>query len=128
MDERTAINVGAAALIAALLVAAYIIRRIRLRETKRRMAEFLAGYFNGGLPLDQLAQRARDIASQRFMGSPECQALVQAAFQRAAEAKLAGQAHSLEIEKQLLNALAEVKSEFGLPDRYRSESWRAGRE
>ena len=62
------------------------------------------------------------------MGSPECQALVQAAFQRAAEAKLAGKAHSLEIEKELLAALANVKSEFGLPDRYRSEGWRAGRE
>jgi hypothetical protein len=28
----------------------------------------------------------------------------------------------------LLAALADVKSEFGLPDRYRSEGWRAGRE
>ena len=62
------------------------------------------------------------------MGSPECQALVQAAFHRAAEAKLVGRPHSLEIEKQLLTALADVKSEFGLPDRYRSEGWRAGRE
>jgi hypothetical protein len=128
MDERTAINVGAAALIAALVVAAYAIRWFRLRQTKRRMGEFLAGYFNGDLPLDQLARRAREVASRRFMGSPECQSLVQAAFQRSAEAKLAGKAHSLEIEKQLLAALADVKSEFGLPDRYRSEGWRAGRE
>jgi hypothetical protein len=128
MDERTAINVGVAALIVVLLVAAYIIRWLRLRETKRRMGEFLAGYFNGDLPIDQLARRAREVASRRFMGSPECQALVQAAFQRSAEAKLAGKAHSLEIERQLLNALADVKSEFGLPDRYRSEGWRAGRE
>jgi hypothetical protein len=128
MDERTAINVGAPALIAALLVVAYLIRWFRLRETKRRMGEFLARYFNGDLPLDQLAQRARDIASRRFMGSPECQALVQAAFQRSAEAKLAGKAHSLQIEKQLLNALADVKSEFGLPDRFQNEGWKAGRE
>jgi len=128
MDERIAINVGAAALIAALLVAAYIVHWLRLRETKRWMGECLAKYFNGDLPVDQLDQRAREVASRRFMGSPECQALVQAAFQRAAEAKLAGKAHSLEIEKQLLAALANVKSEFGLPDRYRSEGWRAGRE
>jgi hypothetical protein len=128
MDERSAINVGAAALIAALLVAAYVIRWLRLRGTKQRMGEFLASYFNGDLPLDQLAGRAREIASRRFMGSPACQALVQAAFQRAAEAKLAGRAHSLEIERQLLTALAKVKGEFGLPDRYRSEGWRAGRE
>jgi hypothetical protein len=128
MDERTAINVCAAALIVALLVVAYLIRRRRLRETKRRMSECLARYFNGDLPLDQLAQRARELASWRFMSSPECQALVQATFQRSAEAKLAGEAHSLQIEKQLLTALAHVKTEFGLPDRFRSEGWRAGRE
>jgi hypothetical protein len=128
MDERTVINVGAAALVAALLVAAYVIRWLRLRQTKQRMRECLAGYFNGDLPLDQLARRAQEIASRRFTGSPECQALVQAAFQRSAQAKLAGQAHSLEIEKQLLTALAEVRSEFGLPERYQNEGWKAGRE
>jgi hypothetical protein len=128
MDERTAINVGAAALIVALLVVAYLIRWFQLRQSKRRIGEFLAGYFDGDLPLDQLARQAREVASRRFMGSPECQAVVQAAFQRAAEAKLAGKAHSLEIEKQLLTALADVKSEFGLPDRYQNEGWKAGRE
>ena len=40
MDERTVMNVGAAALIAALLVALYVIRWLRLRETKRRMGEY----------------------------------------------------------------------------------------
>jgi hypothetical protein len=128
MDERTVINVGAAALVAALVIAAYVIRWLRLRETKRRMGDFLAGYFNGDLPFDQLAQRAREVASRSFLGSPECQALVQAAFQRSAEAKLAGKAHSLEVERNLLTALADVKSEFGLPDRHVSEGWRAGRE
>jgi hypothetical protein len=128
MDERIAINAGAAVLIAALLVAAYIIRWLRLRATKRRIGEFLAGYFNGDLPLDQLVRRAREAASRRFMGSPECQALVQAAFQRSVETKLASKADSLDVEKQLLNALADVKSEFGLPDRYQSEGWKAGRE
>jgi hypothetical protein len=128
MDERTVMNVGAAALVAALLAALYLIQWLRLRQTKQRMEECLAGYFNGDLPLDQLARRAQEIASRRFTGSPECQALVQAAFQRSAEAKLSGSAHSLEIEKQLLAALAEVKSEFGLPDRYQNEGWKAGRE
>jgi hypothetical protein len=128
MDGNAAINVGAAVLIAALLIALYVIRGVRLRATKRRMGEFLAGYFNGDLPLDQLARRAREVASRSFLGSPECQALVQGAFQRSAEAKLAGNAHSLETEKHLLTALADVKAEFGLPERYRSEGWRAGRE
>jgi hypothetical protein len=128
MDETTVIGVGGAALVAALVVAAYVVRWLRLRETRRRMGEFLASYFNGDLPLDQLGRQAREIASRRFMGSPDCQALVQAAFQRSAEAKLAGKAHSLEIERKLLTALANVKLEFGLPDRYQSEGWRAGRE
>jgi hypothetical protein len=128
MDERTVTNVGVVALIAALLVVGYLIRWLRLRQTKRRMGEFLARYFDGDLPLDQLAQRAREIASWRFMGSSECQALVQAAFQRSTKAKLAVEAYSLETERKLLTALANVKSEFGLPDRYRNEGWRAGRE
>jgi len=128
MDERTAIILGAAALVAAVLIVAYVVRGFRLGETRRRMRESLAAYFNGDLPLEQLARQTRDVASQRFMGSPECQALVQAAFQRAAEAKLAGKAHSLEVEKKLLTALAAVRSEFGLPERYRNEGWKAGRE
>ena len=129
MDERTAMNVGAAALVAALLVAAYVIQWLRLRQTKRRMAECLAGYFNGELaPRPARSASARDREPTTSPGSPECQALVQAAFQRSAEAKLAGKAHSLEIEKKLLTALAAVKSEFGLPDRYQNEGWKAGRE
>jgi hypothetical protein len=129
MDERRAAIAGVvAALIAALLIVAYFIRWLRLRETQRRMGECLARYFNGDLPLDRLAQLTRETASRRFMGSPECQALVQSAFHRAAEAKLVGNAPSLEIEKQLLAALADVKSEFGLPERYLSEGWSAGRE
>jgi hypothetical protein len=128
MDKRIAINLAVAALVAALLIAAYIIHWLRLRQTKRRMEQFLAEYFDGDLPLDQLARRAREVAGRGFIGGQDCQALVQAAFQRSAKAKLAGEAYSLEIEKRLLAALADVRSEFGLPERYRSEGWRAGRE
>ena len=128
MDEGTAVKIGVAALVAVLLVVAYVVRGSRLRETNRRIGECLAGYFNGDLPLDQLARRAREVASRSFMGSPECQALVQAAFQRAAEAKLVGKAHSLDTEKELLAALAAVRAEFGLPERYQNEGWKAGRE
>jgi hypothetical protein len=128
MDERTVIDVGAGALVAALVAAAYVVRWFRLRATKRRMGEFLAGYFDGDLSLEELAQRAGEVASQSFLGGPECQALVQAAFQHTAESKLAGEAHSLDAEKKLLAALADLKLEFGLPDRYASEGWRAGRE
>ncbi len=92
------------------------------------MGDFLAGYFNGDLPLDQFARRAHEVASRRFIGSPECQSVVQTAFQRAAEAKLVDKAHNQEVEKKLLIALAAVRSEFGLPERYKNEGWRAGRE
>ncbi len=128
MDERTAINVGVAALVGAAVIVAYVVRTVRLREMRRRMEEFLAGYFNGDLPLDQLARRAHEVASRRFIGSPECHAVVQTAFQRAAEAKLVGKAHTQEVEKKLLTALSAVRSEFGLPERYKNEGWRAGRE
>jgi hypothetical protein len=128
VDERIAINAGAVALIGVVLIVSYAIHGVWLRKMKRRMGEFLADYFNDALPLDQLSRRARDIASWRFIGGPECQALVQSAFQRAAEAKLAGKAHSLEVEKKLLTMLAAVRSEFGLPERYQNEGWKAGRE
>jgi hypothetical protein len=128
MDERTAINLGVVALVAVALILAYVIRRMRLREATRRIGELLPGYFNGEVSLDQLARRAHEVASRSFLGGPECQALVQAAFHRAAQAKLAGAAYSLDAEKKLLTELAAVRSEFGLPERYRSEGWRAGRE
>ena len=128
MDQGTTVKLGVAALVAALVVVAYVVRGSRLREAKRRVGEYLAGYFNGDLPLDQLVRRAREVASRGFLGSPECQALVQAAFQRAAQAKLAGTAHSLDVEKKLLTALAAVRAEFGLPERYQNEGWKAGRE
>jgi hypothetical protein len=127
MERGAAISVVLLLAVVAAAVSFLAVRFSRLRA-KRALSELLAGYFNGDLPLGQLARRAREIASRRFTGSPECQALVQAAFQRSAEAKLAGGAHSLEIEKQLLAALAAVRSEFGLPDRYQSEGWKAGRE
>ncbi len=126
MDDAMMIKYGVGAFIAALLVAAYVFRRLRLRQTMRRTSEVLAGYFNGELPLDQVARRAREVASRRFTGSPEFQALVQAAFQRAADTKPAP--YSLEVERKLLNALAALKLEFGLPDRYQNEGWKPGRE
>jgi hypothetical protein len=127
MERGTAVGIVFGFIVVAAAVAFLAVRFSRLRA-KRALSDLLARYFNGDLALDQLARRAQEIASRRFVGSPECQALVQAAFQRSAEAKLAGNARSLEVEKKLLTALAEVKSEFGLPDRFQNEGWKAGRE
>ena len=116
------------ALIVALLIVAFLVRRRRLLQTERQLRAFLARYFNGEISLDQLAGQARKVASRQFIGSAEFQSLTQAAFQHAAETRLDRQAHSLEAEKKLLTALAALKSEFGVPDRYQSEGWRPGRE
>ena len=51
-----------------------------------------------------------------------------AAFQRAADAHLAHYPHTKEDESKLLRSLAALKEEFGLPDLYRTEVWRPGRE
>ena len=126
MDDATTIKYGVVAFIVALLIAAYVFRRLRLHQAARRTGEVLARYFNGELPLDQVARQVPEVASRRFTGSPEFQALVQAAFQRAAETRLVP--YSLEVEKKLLRTLAALKLEFGLPDRYQNEGWKPGRE
>ena len=63
-----------------------------------------------------------------FTGSGEFHALVTAAFQRAAAARLALYQHTVEDENKLLRSLAALKGELGLPDLYRIEAWRPGRE
>jgi hypothetical protein len=126
MDDATAIKYGVVACIAALLIVGFVFRRLRFRRTTRRTSEVLARYFNGEVALDQVVRQAPEVASRGFTGSPEFQALVQAAFQRAAETRLAP--YSLEVEKKLLRTLAALKLEFGLPDRYQNEGWKPGRE
>ena len=51
-----------------------------------------------------------------------------AAFQRAAAARLAHYQHTVVDENKLLRSLAALKGELGLPDLYRIEAWRPGRE
>jgi MFS superfamily sulfate permease-like transporter len=60
--------------------------------------------------------------------SAEFYALVVSAFQSAADAALAAQAHTKQSERKLLSAMANLKQEFGLTDRYQVEAWRPGRE
>ncbi len=127
MDNRLAIDGSVAALVAVMLVIALVVRRMLVRRARRRMADLLAAYFAGELPLDQLARRAANSVGPGFIGSGECQAVVQAAFQRAAEQR-AVPSDPLQVEKALFGALAAVKAQLGIPDRYQSEGWRPGRE
>ena len=123
----TILGIGGAILIA-IFLSIYLAYRRRLARTKRLMTELLNRYFDGDLPADQVGQRAGEIASRRFLRSAEFYSLAISAFQRAADAKLAHQAHSIEDENNLLRLLAALKREFGLTDRYQIEGWRAGRE
>jgi hypothetical protein len=116
-----------AAIVVAALLCLDVVRRQRRNRTKRLIGELLKGYFEGQTPVEHVGQRAREITSRRFLGGAEFLALTHAAFQQAADAKLA-QRYSREVERTLLDLFAALKSEFGLPERYRIEGWRAGRE
>ena len=89
--------------------------------------EFLNAYFRGEASLDQVARRARDVGPL-YTSSDEFQSLAVGAFPSAAETNLVHKAHSLKDESQLLHLLAALKTEFGLPEHYKIEGWRMGRE
>ena len=100
----------------------------RRRRAKRLTMELLKGYFQGDIDARQFARRMRESGHYGFTGAAEFYALVAGAFHRAADAQLAHHPHTNEGESRLLRSLAALKEEFGLPDCYRIEPWRPGRE
>jgi hypothetical protein len=100
----------------------------RRRRTKRLTVELLKGYFQGDIDARQFARRVHESGDYGFTGCAEFYALVTTAFQRTADAQLAHHPYTKEDESKLLRSLAALKEEFGLPDLYRTEAWRAGRE
>jgi hypothetical protein len=100
----------------------------RRRRAKRLTMELLKGYFQGDIDARQFARRMRELGDYGFTGGAEFYALVTGAFQRAADAQLAHHSHTKEVESKLLRSLAALKEEFGLPDCYRTEAGRPGRE
>jgi len=127
MERGAAVSVVFGLVVVAAAVVFLAVRFSRLRAG-RVLSELLAEYFRGGMPAGQLGRRAREAAGRGFIGSPEFQSLAVAAFQRAANERLIGKPHTIKDEAELLGMLAAVKAEFGLPDRYQIEGWRAGRE
>ena len=125
MDKTGIIVIVVATFAAAIVFVAYRYRQ--RRRARRPMMEVLNAYFRGEASLDQVAVRAREVAPRHFTSGDEFQSLTVAAFQSAAEAKLAHKAHSMKDESELLHLLAALKNEFGLPDRYKLEE-RPGRE
>ena len=79
------------------------------------------------MPVGQLGQRARAIASREFFGGPGYFSLAASAFQPATDVKRSKQANSKEDEDELMRLLADLKREFGVTDRYKLEE-RPGRE
>ena len=120
-------NIAGGAIFAVALICLYLVYRHRQLRAIRQTGDLLHEYFRSAMPADQLGQRTREIASRQFIASNEFYSLVTTAFQSAA-AKLGQQTHSLQDERILLKLLADLKTEFGLTDRYRIEGWRAGRE
>jgi hypothetical protein len=108
--------------------AAVYFRWNRRRRAKRLTTELLKGYFQGDIDARQFARRMRESGDYGFTGGAEFYALVTGAFQRAANAQLAHHPHTVEDQNKLLRSLAALKEELGLPDLYRIEAWRPGRE
>ena len=100
----------------------------RRRRAKRLTMELLKGYFQGDIDARQFARRMRESGDYGFTGGAKFYALVTGAFQRAADSQLAHHPRTMEDESKLLRSLAALKEEFGLPDLYRIEAWRPGRE
>jgi len=117
----------ALAALGAALFAFYLAHRLGSRA-KLRITEHLKTYFNGEVPVERIGKRIRETSGYYFVREAELFSLVTAAFQRAADTRHAARARSEEDERHLLNLLSALKIEFGLPDRYRIEGWRAGRE
>src|SRR5271157_752530 len=117
MDRVTAIVWGLVALGAILVFVIYRNRRLR---TARRIDDLLEKYFQGRMPVGQLGQHARAIASRGFFGGPTFLSLAASAFQHATDVKRAKQANSKD-EEEYMRLLGNLKREFGVPDRYKLE-------
>ena len=109
-----------------VLFAGHLRRRHRLE--RQLIKDLLRSYFKGDVPTDQLGRRARETVGQHFTRSDEFYSLVVSAFQNAVDASLTRPTHAKQEERKLLGAMAALKNEFGLTDRYQVEAWRPWRE
>ena len=125
--DRVAVVIIVLAVLAVGSAAVYF-RWSRRRRVKRLTMELLNGYFQGDIDAGQFARRMRELGDYGFTGGADFYALVTGAFQRAANAQLAHHPYTVEDQNKLLRSLAALKEEFGLPDLYRTEAWRPGRE
>jgi hypothetical protein len=106
IDSDTFSGMISAAVLVGIVIATYFAHRRRRRHTERlQMMELLKRYFQGGMPADELGQRAQGMTDERFIQSTEFYSLVIAAFQRAVDANLEHRPHSRDDERKLLSLL-----------------------
>jgi len=127
-SENIPIIISAVLLAGVLLGVYWAHRRRQFHFRRQLLVELFKAYFNGDVPADRLDRRAQQIVSRHFVQSPEFYSLAVAAFQRAMDAKLARRPRVEKDEKTLFGLMATLKNVFGLPDLYRIEAWRPGRE
>jgi hypothetical protein len=120
--------ISAALLVIALIVVLMGHLRRRHRLDRLLVIDLLRSYFKDDMPANQLGRRTREIVSEHFTYSDEFYSLVVSAFQTAVDATFAQQPHTEQAERKLLSAMAALKREFGLTDRYQLEAWRPWRE
>jgi len=120
--------ISAALLVIALIVVLTGHLRRRHRLDRLLVIDLLRSYFKDDMPANQLGRRTREIVSEHFTYSDEFYSLVVSAFQTAVDATFAQQPYTEQAERKLLSAMAALKREFGLTDRYQVEAWRPWRE
>ena len=120
--------ISAALLVIALIVLLMGHLRRRHRLDRLLLIDLLKSYFKDDMPANQLGRRTREIVSEHFTYSDEFYSLVVSAFQTAVDDTFAQQPHTEQAERKLLSAMAALKREFGLTDRYQVEAWRPWRE
>jgi hypothetical protein len=129
MKNDTITLIISAVLLAAALIVLFASHLRRRNHLKRQLVmDLLKSYFKGDMPANQLGRRAREIVSEHFTYSDEFYSLVVSAFQTAVDATFTQQPRPERAETKLLSAMAALKREFGLTDRYQVEAWRPGRE
>jgi hypothetical protein len=120
--------ISAGLLVIALIVVLMGHLRRRHRLDRLLVVDLLKSYFKDDMPANQLGRRTREIVSEHFTYSDEFYSLVVSAFQTAVDATFAQQPRTEQAERKLLSAMAALKREFGLTDRYQVEAWRPWRE
>jgi hypothetical protein len=129
MKNDTITLVISAVLLAAALIVLFASHLRRRNHLKRQLVmDLLKSYFKGNVAANQLGHRVREIVSAHYTYSDEFYSLVVSAFQTAVDASFARQPHTAQADRKLLSAMAALKQEFGLTDRYQVEAWRPGRE